>query len=138
MIDKSIHKSSLLVVEDEIHAGEALKEMLELYGYRVCLESSGLAAVSKVSSAGKGISAILMDISMPGAIDGIEAVHEIQQEYPQIPVIMVTAHANDDAYRRRVREAELRIAGWIDKPITGENEVKLLQLVEKKLRSKSD
>ena len=38
---------------------------------------------------------ILMDISMPGR-SGIEAVKQIRQEYPDLPVLMLTVFEDDD------------------------------------------
>lgn len=131
---QSSKRSDILVVEDEIPTGEALKEMLELYGYHVSIVTSGREALDKVYSEIENIRIILMDIKMPGEIDGIDATREILQKYPQIPVILVTAHEDNIVYQQRVKEANLKIVGWIDKPITGDNEKKLMKMIENELK----
>lgn len=124
----------LLIAEDLIPAGNALKEMLELRGYKVSLVTSGKCAVKKVYRIGEEIGVILMDINMPGEIDGIDAARQIQQKYPQIPVILVTAFAENEVYKQRIKEEKLGIVGVVDKPIIGANEIKLINLIWQELK----
>lgn len=126
---------NLLIVEDEERAAKALKQMLEMKGkYRVFTENSGENAVNKVLLIGEEIGVILMDIKMTGEIDGIEAVRKIQEKYPQIPVILVTAFAHDEEFQKRVRDLRLNIVDWVDKPITRPNQDKLLGLIESEIK----
>lgn len=129
---------NLLIVEDEIPAGKALSELLKLQGYEASLVTSGRGAVNEVYRVGEDIGVILMDINMEGEIDGIEAVIEIQKEYSKLPVILVTAYAGIKNYRQRVTEANLEIVGWVDKPITGDNEKRLITLIEMAIMKQKD
>lgn len=128
--------SCLHIVEDESGARTALTEMLRTKAYRVKASRSGREFVSKVSSNKIAPDAVLIDIKMPGQIDGIEAAYHIQKRHPGIPIIFVTAFADNPDYKRRVGETKLKIAGWIDKPIAGENRKTLLGLIEKELSKK--
>ena len=112
-------KKPLLLVEDEVEARQLFKEMLSLQNYNVQLARSGKNAINKIKKYDYG--AVLMDIKMPGPFDGIEASIQIQKEKKQIPIYLLTAFTNEPEYVRRVKEANLRIEDWIDKPVAGEN-----------------
>jgi CheY-like chemotaxis protein len=57
--------------------------------------------------------AVLSDINMPG-MDGLQLLAEIRQRFPDLPVMMVTAYADDD---RRRRAGELGAAEFLAKPV---------------------
>ena len=56
---------------------------------------------------------ILSDINMPG-MDGLALLREIKERRPDLPVIMVTAYADDD---RRRRASQYGAADFITKPV---------------------
>jgi CheY-like chemotaxis protein len=53
--------------------------------------------------------AVLSDINMPG-MDGLELLAEIKQQFPDLPVMMVTAYGDNE---RRKRAAEYGAAEFI-------------------------
>jgi CheY-like chemotaxis protein len=57
--------------------------------------------------------AVLSDINMPG-MDGLELLAEIKQQFPDLPVMMVTAYGDNE---RRKRAAEYGAAEFITKPV---------------------
>jgi CheY-like chemotaxis protein len=61
--------------------------------------------------------AVLSDINMPG-MDGLQLLGEIKQLFPDLPVIMVTAHGDDE---RRRRVAEYGAAESLTKPVDFEH-----------------
>jgi CheY-like chemotaxis protein len=126
-----MHQQSILVVDDELQARKGLAELLESRDYSVKRARSGKEAVKKAAQ--PDIVLILMDIKMAGELDGIEAVYQIQGLRPGICVIFVTAFSHDHEYQRRVQEANLRIACWIDKPIAGQNKKLLLSSIDEQL-----
>ncbi len=136
MTNKPYKTANILIVEDELRARIELGEMLEFYGYAVCRAKSGKHAVTMVSKNKREIDVILMDIKMPGEIDGIEAVRKIQAKTRNIPIIFITAYADDMTYQQKVKEKKLKIAGWVDKPIIGDNEENLMNLIRKELGKK--
>lgn len=86
--------SRILVVDDEVVITMQLEERLSSMGYDVAgRASSGKEAVDKAKKLTPDL--ILMDIVMPGEIDGIEASGIIKEEL-DIPVIFLTAFADDE------------------------------------------
>jgi CheY-like chemotaxis protein len=134
MIDDENKKGNILIAEDDLRGRELLAEMLEIYGYTVYKAKSGKHAVTKISKSKDKFDIILMDIDMPGQMDGIEAVRQIQTKNCKIPIIFVTAYADDETYQQKIREEKLKIAGWVDKPIIGDNEKSLINLIEKEIK----
>jgi PAS domain S-box-containing protein len=88
----------ILIVEDEIIVARDTENMLMNFGYEVLgIAGSGEEAISL--AAGLSPDLILMDIRIGGNIDGIEAAGRIR-ELHEIPVIFVTAHADEKSIQR--------------------------------------
>lgn len=91
-------RGSILVVDDEPVITAQLEDMLGAMGYRV-LESAG-AGEEAVDFASRGHpDLVLMDIVMPGRLDGIAACEHIQRNL-SIPVVLLTAFGDDDHIAR--------------------------------------
>lgn len=105
-------KERILIVEDEKIISLDLQRRLEKFDYTVVgLCTTGQEAVDKAEELKPDI--ILMDIMLAGAdIDGIDAA-KIIKERNQIPVIFLTAYA-DEKTLNRAKEAEP--FGYILKP----------------------
>lgn len=84
-------KQSVLVVDDDIRILRMMKRTLELEGYRVLTASDGEAALDMMDRETPCL--VLLDIKMPG-MDGYSVCHRIR-EFSHIPIIMVTAIADD-------------------------------------------
>lgn len=111
----------ILIVEDEFIIAKSISMILSKLGYNVIgIEAEALSAIEKVKNAAPDI--ILMDISLAGDMDGIEAAQYIKFHY-NIPVIYLTAHV-DKELTDRVKITEPY--GYVLKPI-GSNEEKILQ-----------
>jgi CheY-like chemotaxis protein len=103
----------LLLVEDETLVALSLKMELEKSGHTVCdTIASGENAIKFMQSQSADV--ILMDISLSGAMDGIEAAAHIRT-LSDTPVIFMTGYANkaedDDV-------AKLDPLGFLIKPIS--------------------
>ena len=82
----------ILVVEDEILIAEDLRIRLSRLGYQVVgIAASGPEAVQKAGDLRPD--AILMDVRLQGAMDGVEAARRIRRG-ADIPIIFVTAHVS--------------------------------------------
>ncbi|HSO25710.1 MAG TPA: methanogen output domain 1-containing protein [Methanobacteriaceae archaeon] len=101
----------VLVVEDESIVAMGIKHKLENMGHIVVeMVSSGENAVRAAREHNPDI--ILMDIVIKGDLDGIEAAQAIH-EYSDIPIIYLTAYADDEMLMRaRVTQPY----GYIIKP----------------------
>ena len=101
----------ILVVEDETIIAMELELQLKRMGYDVVGRvGSGVGAIEKATELRPDL--ILMDIVMPGGMDGIDASKQIISKQ-NIPVIFLTAYA-DEEYIKRARE--VGSFGYLVKP----------------------
>jgi len=108
-MDAQTHK--ILVVDDESVITAQLEEMLVSMGYFVSARaSSGEEAVELAGKLGPDL--VLMDIVMPGEMDGIAACGHIQEKM-DIPVVLLTAYG-DDVHISRAKA--VRPYGYVLKP----------------------
>lgn len=83
-------RSRILVAEDHLDSREALRDLLEAFGFDVIEAVNGLQAVAAAVSESPNL--ILMDIMMP-EMDGFAAIR-VLRETPathEIPIIALTA-----------------------------------------------
>jgi two-component system, cell cycle response regulator DivK len=80
----------ILVAEDHIDSRDAMRALLEAFGYRVVCAVNGREAVELALRYSPDL--ILMDIMMP-ELDGFEATRELRQHegFDHTPIIAVTA-----------------------------------------------
>jgi len=114
--------SKILVVDDEAIITMQLEERLHAMGYTVAgMAASGEDAIEKARRLSPDL--ILMDIVMPGRLNGIEAARTIIDEM-DIPVVFVTSYA-DDAIIEKAKQ--VRPYGYIVKPF---NELEIKAAIE--------
>lgn len=91
---------NILVVDDVQLNRQILTRMLE-QEYAVLEAENGETALKLLEQAKEPISAVLLDINMPG-MNGYEVVRSIREadELAQIPVIMITGYEDDEAQSR--------------------------------------
>ena len=91
-------KLKVLVVEDEGIVAEDIRTKLEGQGYTVAAVAvSGEEALRAAEEIRPDV--VLMDIQMPGKMDGIDAAERIR-DCCGVPVIYLTAYADDETVRR--------------------------------------
>ena len=113
--------SKILVVDDEAIITMQLEERLTAMGYTVAgMASSGEDAIEKARRLIPDL--VLMDIVMPGKMNGIEAAKTIAEL--EIPVVFVTSYA-DDAIIEKAKQ--VRPYGYIVKPF---NELEIKAAIE--------
>lgn len=80
----------VLLADDDPLVREALRDLLEGYGFEVVGEAgSGLEAVRLADERAPEV--VLMDVRMP-EMDGIRATGEIRRAHPEIQVVMLSAY----------------------------------------------
>jgi two-component system, NtrC family, response regulator HydG len=87
-------KESILLVDDELSYLELLKSILQQEGYTNVITESNPLNVQQILKTQK-IDLILLDIYMP-QMNGLQLLEQITPEYPNIPVIIVTAVDDKD------------------------------------------
>ena len=83
---------SLLVVEDEDALRPALAILARKLGYEV-QEAANADEGMRILQSGYLPTAVLSDISMPGSLNGIEFRQWVLNNYPNIPVILMSGYA---------------------------------------------
>ncbi|MGD0280488.1 MAG: response regulator, partial [Smithella sp.] len=81
----------ILIVDDELNMRLVLSAMLKKEGFEVSSASNGLEALQILKSS--KVAVVITDLKMPD-IDGMELLTRISKKYPEIPVIMITAHGS--------------------------------------------
>jgi sigma-B regulation protein RsbU (phosphoserine phosphatase) len=118
--------SSVLVVDDSRVVRTYLHSQLENEGYEVLLAKDGLEAVTLLSDS---IGIVLLDLCMPG-MDGMTCLRHIRENYPDIPVIMITvSHEVANA----VKAMKYGAFDYVTKPF---NPDALLALVKQAMKSR--
>jgi CRP-like cAMP-binding protein len=103
--------TKVLIAEDEAVVALDIAHELESAGYTVVGQvSNGQAAIDSTAALKPDV--ILLDITMPGEVDGIQAAEAIGQRFGT-PVIFVTAHS-DEATLQRAKLT--RPSGYVMKP----------------------
>lgn len=106
-------KKRIIIVEDDNLSLLILKSMIQKLGHVVTgAVSQGDEAIASCADYRPNL--VLMDISLSGKMDGIEAARIIKEKF-DIPVIFVTSDADEETLQRaKVTDP----SGYIIKPIT--------------------
>ena len=103
----------IMIVDDDVITVTELIEALRSSGYEIGgTAESGEAAIKMAKETDPDL--VLMDIVMPGKVDGIEAAKTIREEL-NIPVIFLTGYSEEE-YIERAKEA--RSFGYLLKPFS--------------------
>jgi DNA-binding NarL/FixJ family response regulator len=112
----------VLVVDDHPAFRRALTSALRMVkSIEVAGEASGGVAATQQARA-LDPDLVIMDLSMPD-LDGIAAMREIHQARPELPIVILTAHA-DPGVEREAREAGA--SGFLAKGVSLEDLVIVL------------
>jgi CheY-like chemotaxis protein len=94
---------TVLLVDDNKNIREFCRRELEKCGYRVLVAAHGLEALNLCDAGSPDV--VVLDVRMPG-IDGLETNERLFSLYPDIPVILHTAHRGDlgiDLHKGHIR-----------------------------------
>jgi len=100
----------ILVVEDDLNLREAIVDTLKLNNFDVVEAAHGIEGLHAVRT--KQLDLVLTDINMPG-MDGIELLQHIKQEFPWLPVILMTAYGD---VSQAVKAMQLGANDYLMKP----------------------
>ena len=121
-------KALVLIVDDEEGIRETLSGILEDEGYDSITASSGEEAIRIVKESIPDI--VLLDVWLTG-MDGIETLQELRALHPDIPVIIISGHANIEI---AVKGTKMGAYDLLEKPLSIE---KVLLTVDRALEKRS-
>jgi FixJ family two-component response regulator len=93
--------SFIAVVDDDFGILESLESLLESAGYGVAVFDSGEAFLQ--SKAIVTASCLVTDLRMPN-VDGLELQRRVKRQRPELPIIFMTAHYDDEVERRAIEQ----------------------------------
>jgi CheY-like chemotaxis protein len=110
--------ASILVVDDEPDVADLFRQRFRREvrqgDYVMHFAASGEQALERLAGEIEPqLIVILSDINMPG-MDGLTLLHEIKQQFPALPVMMVTAYGDEE---RRRRAGELGASEFLTRPV---------------------
>jgi DNA-binding NarL/FixJ family response regulator len=101
----------ILIVDDHAILREGLKTILTQVGHhQVAGEASNAPEAMEVLRR-KRVDFVLLDVSLPGR-SGIDLLKQIKQEFPAIPVLVLSSHPEDQYALRVVKQGA---AGYLTK-----------------------
>lgn len=114
------HQGHVLLVDDDDDVLESWYHLLRLSGYRVTMTQNPQEALTQLSPQWDGV--VVSDIYMP-AMNGIELLNHIKKIDNEIPVIMITGHADIPLAVSAVKQGAW---DFLEKPLDPERLLTLL------------
>jgi NarL family two-component system response regulator LiaR len=125
IIRSESQKIAILLADDHPLLLQALKGLLEKEDdFEIVAEAGDGEGAARLAAELKP-DVVIMDISMP-RLDGLEATRRIKEAYPEIAVLVLTVH-NDDQSILEILQAGA--AGYLVKSIFGEELVQAIRAV---------
>lgn len=117
----------ILLVEDDCLLADGIAKVLQGHGVVVDVVHTGSDA--DVHSRRAGLSAMVLDIGLPGGMDGFEVVRRVRARGDALPILLLTAR---DAIQDRVHGLEVGADDYLVKPFaTAELLARLRALVRR-------
>jgi two-component system KDP operon response regulator KdpE len=104
----------ILVVDDEPSIQRILRRNLTISGYEVLVAETGEQALEMVRINQPDL--ILLDLWLPGEIDGIEVCTQVRQ-WTQVPIIVLSARTDE---KQKVQALDLGADDYLTKPFNNE------------------
>jgi CheY-like chemotaxis protein len=114
---------TVLVVEDDAAAREALVDSLELLNYQVLEATNGREALALFERHQDAIALVLSDMVMPG-MGGKALAEALRQQGLSVPVVVLSGHALASEIEN-LRAAGL-VVSWMQKPVDLEQLAKVI------------
>jgi DNA-binding NtrC family response regulator len=123
-----MHTFRILVVDDEVDFLETIVKRLNKRKLDATGVTSGEEAIQALKETLYDV--VLLDIKMPGGMDGIETLREIKRLQPLVEVLLLTGHASVET---SIEGMKLGAFDYLLKPMKFEDLLtKMAQAFEKK------
>jgi len=104
-------KRVVCIVDDDASLRRSLRNLLTSVGFRVRTFESAEAFLESVGR--ESIGCVVLDVRMSG-MSGIDLLRHLAETNSRIPVIVLTAHADEDTRRRSL---EAGAVAFLEKPV---------------------
>ena len=115
---------NILIIDDESDLCKILSRILSSKGYRTGFANTkkeGMASIKKEKP-----DLVVLDLKLPDG-DGMELLPKIKKVSPEIAVIIISAHGNEES---RKEAQKYGVYSFIDKPLfVGENILKAIKAI---------
>jgi two-component system nitrogen regulation response regulator NtrX len=106
---------SVLIVDDEANIRRMVGALLSAEGYEVRDAADGASAITRATESEPDV--LLLDLMMPGELDGLATLARVREAHPDVPVVMMSGRAGlSDA----VKATKLGAFNFLEKPLTPE------------------
>ena len=106
---------SVLIIDDEPNIRRMVGALLGVEGYEVRDASDGVQGLSRAAEAEPDI--VLLDLMMPGELDGMAVLGRLRDRFPELPIVMMSGRAGlSDA----VKATKLGASNFLEKPLSPE------------------
>lgn len=112
MPESTVHKSQILVVDDEREHAQVMCEALERVGHHCDVAYNLADAAGRMDR--KNYEVVVTDLMMDGRQDGLEVLRYAKRTEPPPPVLLVTAHADIPTCKQAISEGAY---DYIEKPL---------------------
>jgi FixJ family two-component response regulator len=103
-------KHIVAAVDDDFRVRESIASLVESAGYTPMVYSSAEEFLQSGTLAATGC--MITDVRMPG-MDGLELQRRVRLERPELAVILISAHYDEETRRRALDQGA---AGFLNKP----------------------
>ncbi|RMF77649.1 MAG: response regulator, partial [Nitrospirae bacterium] len=104
----------ILFVDDEAGVRRLVAAALGRFGATVVLAASGEEAYQRVAAEPAAFHLVVTDFRMPG-MDGAELFRRLKRLAPELPLVLTTGYAQEEAVRRCLREG---VRAFLPKPFS--------------------
>jgi DNA-binding NtrC family response regulator len=115
----------ICIIDDEVAVTESLKDILTEGGFEIFTLNDPRYAMSFINN--NNPDCLLLDIKMP-TIDGLDLLKQIKKEYENLPIIMLSGHADTTSISLALT---LGAANFLSKPWDNEIIKKVIKEVIK-------
>jgi two-component system, NtrC family, nitrogen regulation response regulator NtrX len=106
---------SVLIIDDEANIRRMVGALLAAEGYEVRDAPDGAQGLASAGEVEPDI--VLLDLMMPGDLDGMAVLARLRERFPDLPVVMMSGRAGlSDA----VKATKLGASTFLEKPLTPE------------------
>ena len=111
----------VLIVDDDPDFSAVTRELVEIEGYSARLAMSGAEAMQLCHE--QPFDAVLLDLKL-GAASGLDVLRDLRSQWPDLPVIVVTAHGSLESAAAAERE---KAFDYIGKPFPSADLIAVLR-----------